>query len=131
MLYLVYVNVVGKTSFDNYEYEFYFSEDPDEYWMVDAHVKPASICNLGIPDKMMFSETRILKTSIVLSVVQNNSSFSFQDCKDKIVPVAWECIDDYDEYPDNRLVLPFGLPFNDTEQTLLTSGLYFEPKNEI
>lgn len=127
MLYLVYVNVVGKTSKNEIEYEFYFSEDPDMYWMIDADVKPASICNFGVPDKSVFDETRTLKTSITLSVAQKNSSFSFQDCKDRIIPVAWECIDEYDEYPDNRIVLPFATPINEVEMLLLSSGLQFEP----
>lgn len=130
MLYLVYVNLVGKVSFDRYEYEFYFSDEPDIYWMIDAHVRPASICNLGIPDKSVFCETRILKTDIIFGVAQKNTSFSFQDCKDKIIPVAWECIDGYDEYPKNRIVLPFGLHISEVEKILSDSDLQFEAVNE-
>lgn len=124
---LIYVNIVGKNADDEYVYEFYFSEEPEMCWNVDWDIKPASICNLSVPQKMNYDVIKTLKTDIILSVAQKNSCFSMQDCKDGIVPVAWENIDLYTAYPeDGRVVLPFGMELSIVEQTLSKRGLFFE-----
>lgn len=128
---LIYVNVIGKNSGNEFVYEFYFSNEPDLFWMIDADIKPASICNLGVPDKQMYDTIKTITTNIVLNVSQKNSCFSMQDCKDGIIPVAWENIDGYDEYPENgRIVLPFGFSMEDVEIKLNSRGLSFYNKNE-
>lgn len=127
MLGLVYVNVIGKDSDSEYIYEFYFSEHLDTFWLVEANISPAIICNLTVPEKTVYDSVKILKTSYLLDVAQKNSCFSYQDCISGIIPVAWENIDDADEYPDDgRLIFPFGFEINYVEQTLARRNLLFE-----
>ena len=57
---------------------------------------------------------------IKLDLVQNNCCFGFQDCTDGIIALAWENVDDYDEYPDERgrLFFMFGETLNKVENKL-------------
>jgi hypothetical protein len=129
MVKLVYVNIVGKDHDDQYIYEFYFDDEStiDHFWIIDADIKPASICNLSIPDKQMYTVIKTLKTKFILNVAQKNSCFSFQDCKNGIIPVAWENIDNADEYPeDGRLVFPFGCNLCDIERIISRRDICFE-----
>ena len=124
--YLVYINALGKNSEKKYVYEFYFG-GVDFFWIVDADIKPASICNLGVPDEGVYSNVRILKCDIKLDLAKNNPCFSYQDCISSIIPVAWESLDGYEEYPENgRLILPFGLSIDDVEKKLSVRDLSFE-----
>jgi hypothetical protein len=124
---LIYVNIIGKNAEDEYVYEFYFSDEPEMAWGVDWDIKPAAICNLSVPQKMNYDVIKILKTNITLSVAQKNSCFSMQDCKDGIIPIAWENIDGYDEYPEEgRIVLAFGVELKNVEQMLNKRSLMFE-----
>lgn len=119
MLSLVYINLVGMNADKEYLYEFYFSEEPELAWGVDWDRKPSGICNLSVPQKQVYDEIKMIKTDIILSLAQNNTCFSMQDCKDGIVPLGWEDIDLYEEYPENgRLVFPFGLNITDVELAL-------------
>ena len=128
---LIYVNIIGKNSEDEFVYEFYFSDEPDIAWGVDWDVRPASICNLSVPQKANYTMIKTLVTNIVLSVAQKNSCFSMQDCRDGVIPVAWEDIDGYDEYPeDGRIVLPFGIEFNDVEAVLASMNLVFNKEKD-
>lgn len=132
MLKLVYVNTIGKNSADQYIYEFYFSDEStiESFWIPDAEVKPCSICNLAVPENTVYDTIKILKTKCILNVAQRNSCFSFQDCKDGIIPVAWENIDDAEEYPeDGRFIFPFGFEIEYVEQTLARRNLSFEGDN--
>lgn len=130
MLGLIYVNIIGKNSEDAYIYEFYFSQDTETAWAVDWDVKPCSICNLAVPENTVYDTIKILKTKYPLNVAQRNSCFSFQDCKDGIIPVAWENIDDAEEYPeDGRFIFPFGFEIDYVEEMLARRGLFFEGDN--
>jgi hypothetical protein len=128
---LIYVNTIGKNLDGEYIYEFYFSEDPDIAWGTDWNVKPASICNLEVPQKQTYEMVKILKTNCILNVIQENSCFSMQDCKDKIIASAWENIDDAEEYPEERLVFPFGIDISDVESMLSKRDLILEENKEI
>lgn len=133
MLGLVFVNIIGKNSEDEYVYEFYFSEEPEMAWDIDWDVKPATICNISVPKKMNYDIVKTLKTECILNVAQKNSCFSMQDCKDGIVPSAWENIDNVEEYPEEgRFVFPFGVDINDVECSLAKRDLAFdESSNDL
>lgn len=127
---LIYVNIIGKNAEDEYVYEFYFSSDSEMAWGIDWDIKPATICNLSVPQKQTYDIVKTLKTEIVLNVAQKNSCFSMQDCKDGILPIAWEDIDGYDEYPEEgRIVLPFATTMDDIDEILLKRNLSFEDNN--
>lgn len=128
---LIYVNIVGKNAEDEYVYEFYFSDDPEMAWGVDWDIKPATICNLAVPQKQTYDIIKTLKTEMVLTVAQKNSCFSMQDCKDGILPIAWEDIDGYDEYPEEgRIVLPFAINMDDIDEIFSKRNLNFEGENK-
>lgn len=129
MLKLVYVNIVGKDRENQNIYEFYFDDEStiSHFWMIDADVKPATICNLGVPDKQTYILVKTLKTEYILDVAQKSSCYSFLDCKDNIIPVAWENIDNAEEYPeDGRFVFPFGINLEDIEIILAKRNLMFD-----
>lgn len=131
MMGLIYVNMIGKNADDKFIYEFYFSDEPEMAWGVDWDQKTPSICNISVPQRMNYDTIKILKTTIVLDVAQKNNCFSMQDCKDGVLAIAWENIDGYDEYPeDGRIVLPFGVEFDDTKDMLSKRGMFFEEDND-
>lgn len=122
---LVYVNALGKNSNNEYVYEFYFSDDDEYFWILDADVKPASLCNLGVPDKSVYNFVKLLKTNIKFDLAKKSSCFSFLDCKDNVIALLWENIDDYTEYPDSgRLIIPYGLDIDEVEKMLAIRNIY-------
>jgi len=124
---LIFVNLIGKNAEDEFVYEFYFSDEAEMAWGIDWEIKPSSICNLSVPKKMNYDIIKTLKTEISLCVAQKNSCFSMQDCKDGIVPIVWENIDGYDEYPDEgRIVFPFASTIEDVEEMLSKRNLLFD-----
>lgn len=127
---LVYVNKLGMNVDEDYIYEMYFSSEPEYFWITDADIKPAGICNIGVPEKSVYDSVSVIKTKIDLNVAQKNSCFSFQDCKDGVLPVAWENIDGYDEYPDNgRIVLRFGTDFDEVSSMLGKRDIFIDNKD--
>ena len=88
-LYLVYVNPVGKDSNDLFEYEFFFSETPENVWGEDWNIACPAACGDTLPDPTTYSEIKIIKTDIPLFCVQQNTCFSLQDCIDGIVCLAF------------------------------------------
>lgn len=128
---LIFVNKLGKNSDEKWVYEFYFSNDAEMTWGFDWDVKPATICNISTPQKMEYDFIKILKTEVDLNVAQKNSCFSMQDCKDNIIPVAWENLDEAEEYPEEgRFVFPFSITIDDVEKALALRNLTFEDDDE-
>lgn len=122
---LCYINLIGEDIDSNYTYEFLFTERLDEFWGEDFEQKPAGLCNNLTPIENSFDEVIKTKTKFKLDLVQNNTCFSIQDCIDGIVALAWENIDDYDEYPnDGRIVFQFGDSFEDVEDKLAKRGTF-------
>lgn len=128
---LIYVNKLGQNSEDTYTYEFYFSEEPEMVWGMHWDNKPASINNITTIEKQNYDFVKILKTTLNFDLPQRNYCFSMQDMKDGIIPVVWENIDGYEEYPDNgRIVFPFGMSQTDVEIKLAKRDLAFEKIDE-
>ena len=57
---------------------------------------------------------------IKLDLVQNNCCFSMSDCYDGILALAWQNIDELDEYPEEtgRLFFMFGETLDEVENKL-------------
>lgn len=128
---LIFINKLGKNSEDTYTYEFYFSEEPEMAWGLHWDDKPASLNNITMIEKQNYDFVKMLKTNINFDLSQKNSCFSMQDMKDLIIPVAWENIDGYEEYPENgRLVFQFGVSETDVELKLAKRDLAFEKSDE-
>lgn len=129
---IIFVNKLGKNSEDTYTYEFYFSEEPEMVWGQFWDNKPASINNITTIEKQNYDFVKILKTKINFDLAQKNSCFSMQDMKDLIIPVAWENIDGYEEYPENgRLVFQYGTAQADVELNLAKRDLAFDKNSTV
>lgn len=118
---VVYVKYIGKNC-DGYNiYHFLLSENTEDTFMEDWAEKPASNIpndNL-IPDDTQYDYIKELRTPITLDLMQDNSCFSFQDCRDKIVAIAYENLDDAEFYPEPcRIVVHFGDYIDDVERML-------------
>lgn len=124
-LYLAFVNLVGKEEDGKYRYEFIFTDNPDEVWGDNWEYKPAGIVNNLQPSDEYKTETHIVKTELKFDLAQKSNCFGMQDCLDGIVALAYENIDGYDEYPDDRgrLVFKFGEKYDDVERKLAQCGI--------
>jgi hypothetical protein len=89
--------------------------------MEDWAEKPSSNIpndNLLIDDSQ-YEYVKELKTEVTLDLQQDNTCFSFQDCRDKIVAIAYENLDDAEFYPEPcRIVIHFGDYIDDVERML-------------
>ena len=121
---LLFVRLIGEETGGVYRYEFMFTDNPDEAWGENWEYKPCCLVNDLMPSDEYISEVRIVKTKIKFDLIQDNCCFGMQDCLDGIVAVAFENIDDLEEYPDDgRLVFMFGETYEDVERKLATKGV--------
>ncbi len=115
---VVFILYVGKDSDGMNLYRFLLSENTDETFADGWAEKPScneKIENLMIDDSM-FEYEKELKTDIKLDLAQDNCCFSMQDCRDKIIALAYENLDDAEEYPEPcRIVIHFGDMIDDVE----------------
>lgn len=123
-VFLCFVNLIGEENDGYYRYEFIFTDNPDEFWGENFEYKPAGLVNDLIPSDEYITEIHIVKTKIKFDLVQNNMCFGMQDCMDGIVALAYENIDDYEEYPENgRLYFMFGETFEEVERKLALKNI--------
>ncbi len=117
---LVFVNKIGEDSNDEYQYEFMFSNDVSVVWGDGWSTIPSGICAQKdkLPHASTYDLVKRITSSLNFDVAQDNTCFSMQDCIDKIVALAWENINDYEEYPINRLVFHYGDSFENVEEKL-------------
>ena len=116
--YLVYVNPIGINSVGWYEYDFYFSETPNIVWGYGWDCDFAAQEEIQPPDKQTYSFIKRLKTIIPFQCIQNNNSYGMRYAIDDIISLCFEDISEYDEYPDNRVVLHFGEKYESVENKL-------------
>lgn len=127
LLKLVFVNPIGKSSDDIYEYEFFFSETPDVVWGEDWYIQCPAACENILPVETSYSLIKHLKTEIKLFCAQENTCFSLQDCIDGCLAICFQDINGLEEYPTPyRLVLHFGEDYDDVIAKLSGMGLSFE-----
>ena len=126
---VVYVLYVGKNSDGLNLYHFLLSENTTDTFMEDWAEKPAA----NIPnerlllDDSQYEYVKELKTSITLDLMQDNSCFSFQDCRDHIVAIAYESLDDAELYPEPfRIVIHFGDLIDDVERMLAQRDMFMK-----
>jgi hypothetical protein len=117
-LYLIYINNIGKDWKGNYLYEFLYSDnldgvDGDDWDSVPASGRPEP------PHEEFVKKVGRLTTEIKLSLIQDSDTFCIWDAVDGIIALGWEDINEYDEYPENRLWFKFG-----EELSLVNDKLY-------
>lgn len=126
---VVYVLYVGKDVDNLNIYHFLLSTNSEEVFSEGWGEKPS--CNINndflmISDNM-YEYVKELKTSIILDLAQDNSCFSMQDCRDNIIALAYENIDNYEEYPDEgRIVIHFGDSIDEVERILAKRNLFMK-----
>ena len=106
-LYLIYINSIGKDWKGNYLYEFLYGDnidgvDGEEWDSVPASGRPEP------PHEEFVKKVGRLTTELKLSLIQESNTFCIWDAVDGIIALGWEDIDEYDEYPENRLWFKFG-----------------------
>lgn len=126
---VVYVLYVGKNSDGLNLYHFLLSDNTTDTFMEDWAEKPAA----NIPnerlllDDSQYEYVKELKTNITLDLMQDNSCFSFQDCRDHIVALAYESLDDAELYPEPfRIVIHFGDLIDDVERMLAQRDMFMK-----
>jgi|TARA_R110000796_G_scaffold742_1_gene2763 hypothetical protein len=129
-LYLIYVHKIGYNHANKYFYDFIFSDTLDnidgEGW--DSY--PAS-SNPEVPFDNLIVQVGKVESDFELHVVQDNEQFSMYDALDNIISLAWENIDGLDEYPEERLVFPFGMEIKKVIDLLYARDVVMEYKIKI
>ena len=123
-VYLGFVRLIGEENDGYFRYEFIFTDNVDEFWGDNFEYKPAGLVNDLIPSDEYITEIHIVKTKIKFDLVQNNMCFGMQDCMDGIVALAFENIDEYENYPeDGRIYFMFGESFDEVERKLAIKNI--------
>ncbi len=116
---LGFIRLIGEENDGYYRYEFIFTDKIDEFWGESFEEKPCCLINDLHPNDEYVTEIHIVKTKILLDLVQDNCCFGFQDCADGIIALAWENVDGYEEYPeDGRIFFRFGETYEEVETKL-------------
>lgn len=118
-IYLCFIRLIGEENDGYYRYEFIFTNNIDEVWGEDFNQKPACLVNDLMVSDEYITELHIVKMKIKLDLIQNNCCFSISDCYDGIISLAWQNLDQEDEYPDDgRIFFKFGETLEEVENKL-------------
>ena len=123
---VVFILYIGKDVDGLNIYHFLLSTDTENTFAEGWAEKPS--CNIKIEELMiddsMFEYVKELRTEIKLELAQDNCCYSLQDCRDNIIALAYESLDDVEEYPEPlRIVIHFGDSIDDVERKLAKRDL--------
>ena len=116
---IIYILHVGKNSDNDNIYHFLITTDSESTWAEGWENKPS--CNMRnlTPEDDMYEYVAEVKTDLKLDLAQDNCCYSMQDCRDKVVALASENLEQAEEYPeDGRIVIHFGDLVDDVEKML-------------
>lgn len=126
---VVFVYHVGEDLDGRNVYHFMIGENTEDVWGEGWSEKPAAnipLEQLMIPSEQ-FEYVKELKTDIKLDLAQNNSCFTMQDCRDKIIALAAENLDEAEEYPEKgRIVIHFGDFLDDVEAMFARRNMFMK-----
>lgn len=125
-LYLIYVNRIGEDWTGNNLYEFLFSDRTENVDGDDWDAYPASGRPSPPNGNFVKKVGRLVTGDLKLKLVQNSSEFAVWDAVDGVVALAWEDMDDYDEYPENRVAIHFGEEIKSVEDKLYEHDLVLD-----
>ena len=118
-LMVIYVLYVGKNTDNEYIYHLLISNDKEKTWAEGWENKPACVMRDLTPEDDMYEYIAELKTDLILDLAQDNCCFSMLDCRDYVVALASENLDEAEEYPDDgRIVIHFGDTVDEVEKML-------------
>lgn len=123
---LVYVRPIGENAEGLKIFEFLFTDNAKGAWN-DLWDEPnPSACGDITPVSDGGFEILRLISPVRFSCAQENRCFSMAQCMDGIIAVAYENIDDYEEYPSPiRFVFRYGETLYDVEDQLARRGMFF------
>ena len=107
-IYLVYVKPFCKNSDGTFEYDLFFSENPDFVWGVDWDVPVPNSLNDLTPEKSTYEKIIHIKSEYPFKTIEEMSCFSMEYAIYGLVALSWIDIENLEEYPPNRTVLHFG-----------------------
>lgn len=115
---VVYVKKLGTDIDGTNIYHLYLSNTPDEafgegWGDIPACNVPRKLIDL---DESMYEHVVEIKTDILLDLAQNCCCFSMQDSRDNIIALAYENLDNAEEYPDPRIIIHFGDNIDNVEE---------------
>ena len=118
-LMVIYVLYVGKNTDNEYIYHLLISNDKEKTWAEGWENKPACVMRDLTPEDDMYEYIAELKTDLILDLPQDNCCFSMQDCRDNVVALASENLEEAEEYPEEgRIVIHFGDTVDEVEKML-------------
>ena len=118
-LMVIYVSYIGKNTDNERIYHLLISNDAERTWAEGWENKPACVMRDLTPEDDMYEYIAELKTDIKLDLAQENCCFSMQDCRDNIIALASENLEEAEEYPEEgRIVIHFGDLVEDVEKML-------------
>lgn len=128
--FLCFVKNIGTDIDENYIYEFLFTDDIETFFCENGEYKPCCLCNDIAPIENSYNKVIQIKTNIKLDLAQESCCYSISDCIDGIIPVAYENIDTYEEYPEPiRLIFHYGISYEEVEEQLAQRGILIEKKD--
>ena len=124
-LYLIYINKIGTNFKGEHIFEFLFSDrtnyDWDETWYESSVVTDK---NDLTPDPSFIKLVGGLKTpELDLELIQNSGVFQIYNAVEGIIALAWEKLQDDQDYPEERLVFRFGETKESVEDKLYSLDL--------
>lgn len=124
---VIYVQYVGIDS-DGYNvYQFLISNDSEDTWGEEWNEKPACNCRFLKPDDDMYDYVKELRTDMKLDLAQNNCCVSMQDVRDHCAALAYENLDEAEEYPEKgRIVILFGDSLENVELMLAKRDMHMK-----
>ena len=118
-LMVIYVLYVGKNTDNEYIYHLLISNDKEKTWAEGWENKPACVMRDLTPEDDMYEYIAELKTDLILDLAQDNCCFSMQDCRDNVVALASENLEEAEEDPEEgRIVIHFGDTVDEVEKML-------------
>lgn len=122
--YLYFIRLIGQEDGGYYRYEFFFTDDIDNVQVEDFDYKPCCLTQGIKPIQQENDMVQVVKAKIKLALIQDNCCFSFKNCMDGVVALAYEDITDYEEYPqEGRLVFHFGEEYDGIERKLAAKNI--------
>jgi hypothetical protein len=122
--------MVGKNYENKFIYEFIFSNSIENIDGNDWDTFPAS----GRPEpphNNFIKKVGRLESELKLDVIQNSDTFAVWDAIDGVIALAWENINSYESYPDNRINFRFGEDIKSVEEKLYEKDLILEYKKQV
>lgn len=106
---LVYINKVCDNADGSHEYDFVFSECPEDVWALEWDVYNPSSCEYTFPEETTISNIYRAKTKLPLRLVQQTGCYSIEYATLGILALGWIDIENLPEYPEHgRMVFHFG-----------------------